>query len=116
MDERGPKAVDEKVLDEYWLQYVMPNWNEYGVGKSNMWEGFIPPLAGELYNTRWKHSNGAWSCTEIGVCLYPGLPKTMLTAINCGDDTDCTGGTIGGTAGIPQDWVEYMGDDINIIV
>ena len=231
MEERGPKAVDEKVLGEYWLQYVMPNWNEYGVGKSNMREGFIPPLAGELNNTRWKHSNGAWIRTEVWACLYPGLPEkaieyayadacvdhgfgegtyaaifvaalesaafifhdinqllniglskiptdcrvarsvnivreaykngvdwktcrqmlvedssdlgwfqapanvafvvlgllsgegdfknSMLTAINCGDDTDCTGGTIGsimgiigGTAGLPQDWVKYMGDDI----
>jgi len=231
MEEQGPKAVDEKVLGEYWLQYVMPNWNEYGVGKSNMREGFLPPLSGELYNTRWKHSNGAWIRTEVWACLYPGLPekaieyayadacvdhgfgegtyaaifvaaleaaafvfhdvdellniglskipsdcrvarsvnivrdaykrgvdwkscrqmlvedsadlgwfqapanvafvvlgllygegdfkKSMLTAINCGDDTDCTGGTIGaimgimgGTAGLPQDWVQYMGDAI----
>ena len=231
MEEQGPKAVNERVLGEYWLQFVMPNWNEYGVGKSNMREGFIPPLSGELYNTHWKHSNGAWIRTEVWACLYPGLPekaieyayadacvdhgfgegtyaaifvaaleaaafvfhdvnellniglskiptdcrvarsvnivrdayqngidwktcrrmlvedsadlgwfqapanvgfvvlgllygegdfkKSMLTAINCGDDTDCTGGTIGaimgiigGTAGLPEDWVQYMGDAI----
>ena len=45
--------------------------------------------------------------------------KSMITAINCGDDTDCTGATIGaimgimnGTAGSPQDWAEYIGDNI----
>lgn len=45
--------------------------------------------------------------------------KSMLTAINCGDDTDCTAGTVGsilgimyGTQGLPQDWCEYMGDSI----
>ena len=43
----------------------------------------------------------------------------MLTALNCGDDTDCTAGTVGaifglmhGTNGIPKDWREYIGDDI----
>ena len=43
----------------------------------------------------------------------------MLTAVNCGDDTDCTAATVGsilgimyGTKGIPQDWAEYIGDKI----
>jgi hypothetical protein len=43
----------------------------------------------------------------------------MLTAVNCGDDTDCTGATIGsimgimgGTACIPEDWQAYIGDKI----
>ena len=41
------------------------------------------------------------------------------SAINCGDDTDCTAATVGsilgiinGTAGIPTDWQEYIGDKI----
>ncbi len=45
--------------------------------------------------------------------------KSMLLAVNCGDDTDCTAGTVGsvlgimyGTAGIPEDWTEYVGDKI----
>lgn len=45
--------------------------------------------------------------------------KSMLTAINCGDDTDCTAGTVGsilgimyGTEGLPEDWRAYMGDEI----
>ena len=48
-----------------------------------------------------------------------GFKKSVLTALNCGDDTDCTAGTVGaifgliyGTAGIPKDWREYIGDDI----
>ena len=43
----------------------------------------------------------------------------MIYTINCGDDTDCTAGTVGavlgivgGTAGIPKDWQEYIGDRI----
>ena len=45
--------------------------------------------------------------------------KSMLLAVNCGDDTDCTAGTVGavlgimyGTQGIPKDWEEYIGDKI----
>lgn len=45
--------------------------------------------------------------------------KSVLYAVNCGDDTDCTAGTVGaimgllyGTKGIPDDWKEYVGDRI----
>ena len=45
--------------------------------------------------------------------------KSMLFAINCGDDTDCTAATVGatlgilgGTAAIPDDWRDYIGDGI----
>ena len=43
----------------------------------------------------------------------------MICAINCGDDTDCTAGTLGsilgirgGTKAIPSDWNEHIGDKI----
>lgn len=56
----------------------------------------------------------------IGLLYGEGdFKKSMLTAVNCGDDTDCTAGTVGailgimyGTKGIPADWREYIGDDI----
>ncbi len=56
----------------------------------------------------------------IGLLYGEGdFKKSMLTALNCGDDTDCTAGTVGaifglmyGTSGIPKDWREYIGDDI----
>lgn len=45
--------------------------------------------------------------------------RSMITAINCGDDTDCTGATVGatlgilyGTEGIPSDWRTHIGDEI----
>lgn len=45
--------------------------------------------------------------------------KSMLLAVNCGDDTDCTAATVGsifgimhGTKGIPQDWANHIGDRI----
>ena len=45
--------------------------------------------------------------------------KSMILAINCGDDTDCTGATVGATLGIlgggaviPEDWKRHIGDNI----
>ena len=45
--------------------------------------------------------------------------KSMIYAVNCGDDTDCTAATIGsimglmhGTEFVPKDWQEYIGDKI----
>ena len=231
VDELGPQNVNSKTLGEYWLSYVKPHWNEYGVGKSNMRGGILPPLSGQIHNSRWYHSNGAWIRTEIWASLYPGdverairyafedasvdhgfeegsyaaifvaamesaayvisdlrtllkiglskipddcrvaravqlviqeydagtdwretrqklvkqsedigwfqapanvgyvvlgllygecdFKRSVLTAVNCGDDTDCTGATTGallgimkGMEGIPEDWQQYIGDDI----
>lgn len=45
--------------------------------------------------------------------------KSMITAINCGDDTDCTAATVGttlrilgGTDILLKDWCQHIGDDI----
>ena len=228
----GARAVNANTLGEFWLSYLPPHWNEYGIGKINMQKGLIPPLAGDYHN-HWKHSNGAWIRTEVWACMAPASPaiaakyaiedakvdhgagegtyaaafvaamqssafvvkdlrrcieigldfipddcrmsdsirfaiecyekgipamearnliqqrnadigngwfeapsnvayailgllygegdfkKSMITAINCGDDTDCTAATVGatmgilyGTAGIPKDWQTHIGDDI----
>lgn len=56
----------------------------------------------------------------IGLLWGEGdFKKSLITAINCGDDTDCTGATVGATLGIlggtksvPADWQEYIGDAI----
>lgn len=232
MEQNGPAAVNSSMLGDYWISLVTPHWNEYGIGKSNMKRGLVPPLAGD-YDNDWRNSNGAWIRTEIWASTAPGLPhvaaqhamedakvdhgagegtfaaafvaamqsaafvfsdiekcieiglsaipeesrmaksirfvqkcrldgmdwketrcalqklnsdigdgwfeapsnvgyvvigllfgegdfkKSMITAINCGDDTDCTGATVGatlgilnGTAGIPEDWKNHIGDDI----
>lgn len=230
MEENGPYNLNALILGEYWINYITPHWNEYGIGKCNMKAGLLPPLSGE-YKNKWKHSNGAWIRSEIWACMAPGCPdiairyaledacidhgmgegtyaefftaalesaafvvddlrtlisiglskipedcrvarsvkivvdnydkgidwittrnqlvedsadlgwfqapanvgfvvigllygegdfkKSMLYAINCGDDTDCTGATLGsilgiafGSAGIPEDWKEYIGDQI----
>ena len=63
-------------------------------------------------------SNVAYAILGI---LYGGcdFKKSMIIAIDCGDDTDCTGATVGsilgimgGMAAIPEDWRKHLGDDI----
>lgn len=232
LEKIGPYNISASTLGEFWISYITPHWNEYGLGKNNMKRGLLPPLAGD-YQNHWNNSNGAWIRTEIWACTTPGCPaaaakyaiedakvdhgagegtfaaafvaamqsaafvikdirrcievglasvpescrvaksvkyvieaydkgvshrecrdsvqqmnadlgdgwfeapsnvaytvigllygegdfkKSMIAAINCGDDTDCTAATLGATlgilngmAGIPQDWMEYIGDDI----
>ena len=56
----------------------------------------------------------------IGLIYGEGdFKKSLIYSINCGDDTDCTGGTCGAILGImlggdniPMDWREYIGDRI----
>ncbi|MBR6727980.1 MAG: ADP-ribosylglycohydrolase family protein [Clostridia bacterium] len=58
--------------------------------------------------------------TVLGLLYGEGdFKKSMITAINCGDDTDCTAATLGatlgilyGSAGVPADWAEHIGDGI----
>ncbi len=232
MEKFGPHNLDANVLADYWTYGIVPNYNEYGIGKANARVGFMPPMSGD-YNNPWKDSNGAWIRTEVWASLCPGNPygavryavedgmvdhgtgegtiaaafvaamqsaafivsdvnevikvglaaipedsrtakmvklayecyekgmdvlearniilksneehyggwmeapsnigyvvlgllygegdfkKSMLLAINCGDDTDCTGATVGATLGIlggtkaiPEDWKAHIGDDI----
>ena len=232
VEQLGLGAIKAPILGEFWLSFIPPHWNEYGIGKANMRRGLIPPLSGD-YNNDWQHSNGAWIRTEIWASLAPACPalaarfsvedakvdhgsgegtyaaafvaamqsaafastelrdcidvglsvipddcrmadsvrftlqcydngidpietrdliqkrnadigngwfeapsnvcyaligllwgkgdfkRSMIYAINCGDDTDCTAATVGatlgilgGTAAIPSDWKAHIGDDI----
>ncbi|MCI8441880.1 MAG: ADP-ribosylglycohydrolase family protein [Provencibacterium sp.] len=234
MEQEGPHQLSANLLSDYWVSYIPPHWNEYGIGKSNLKMGLLPPLSGEFCNESWKNSNGAWIRSEIWACMAPGFPyvamkyammdacidhglsegtyaemftaameslaffetdvrtviekalrfipedcrvacsvrlviseyekgtpwrevrekvveeskdlgwfqapgnlgfvvlgllygegdfkKSLIYAIDCGDDTDCTGATcgallgiLGGTAAIPQDWKEYIGDRIIMV-
>lgn len=228
----GPRAVNAQRLGEFWLSFITPHWNEYGLGAANLRCGIPAPLSGD-YKNNWSDSNGAWIRTEIWASLAPACPataaayamedasvdhgtgegttaaafvaamqsaayavpdlrrcieiglasipqtsrvyksvrlaidcyenkvelhearnriqksnadlgdgwfespsnvgytvlgllygegdfkKSMIYAINCGDDTDCTGATVGatlgilgGTAAIPADWRAHLGDSI----
>lgn len=75
--ENGPQKLNERILGEYWQEYISPFWNEYGIGKSNMARGLVPPISGE-YENNWKHSNGAWIRTEVWATLNPGLVEETI--------------------------------------
>lgn len=36
VEDRGIRYVTPQVLGEYWINYIPPHWNEYGIGKANM--------------------------------------------------------------------------------
>lgn len=73
--------------------------------------------------TGWFQAPRNVAYTMLGWLYGDGdFGKSICIAINCGDDTDCTGATlgsifgiIGGTAGIPQNWKEPIGTKINVV-
>lgn len=77
LEQVGAKDMNVNILADYWLTYIAPHWNEYGIGKSNLSVGFLPPLSGEVQNV-WKNSNGAWIRSEIWACLAPGFPNIAV--------------------------------------
>ncbi len=77
LEERGTN-INARTLGEYWLKYVPVNWNEYGTGKMNMKDGFLPPVSGHFRNEKWRNSNGAWIRSEIWACLAPGCPSIAV--------------------------------------
>ena len=78
MEEVGPTQLNPNRLAWYWMRYIYPDWNEYGIAKNNLKMGFLPPMSGELNNRAWHHSNGAWIRSEIWACLSPGCPHIAV--------------------------------------
>ena len=78
LEDQGPKHIDSEMLGEYWLSFITPYWNEYGISKTNMQRGIPPSISGDMDNNIWKHSNGAWIRTEIWACLAPGAVDTAV--------------------------------------
>ncbi len=69
--------LNAHILAEYWTQFIIPNWSEYGNGKRNLRAGLLPPLSGGVENP-YKDSNGAWIRTELWACLAPGNPELAV--------------------------------------
>lgn len=74
-------------------------------------------------DTGWFQAPRNVAFTMIGWLYGDGdFGKSICTAVNCGDDTDCTGATlasilgiIGGTKAIPARWREPIGDKIKTV-
>lgn len=77
MEDMGPKTLSANSLADYWLTYIPPHWNEYGICRANMEMGLLPPLSGHFKN-KWIHSNGAWIRSEVWACLSPGVPNIAM--------------------------------------
>lgn len=74
MEEIGADRITTNTLAEYWLDWIPPHWNEYGICKTNLRLGLLPPMSGEVDNEKWKTSNGAWIRSEIWASLAPAAP------------------------------------------
>ena len=75
--ERFKTEVDAGILADYWMLGIVPNWAEYGVAKSNLRFGLVPPISGKHRN-RFRDSNGAWIRSELWACLAPGHPEIAV--------------------------------------
>lgn len=71
--ERYGRNTDASILGEYWLSFIIPDWVEYGSGKTNLRQGLLPPLSGS-YKNNYKNSCGSFIRSEIWACLCPGHP------------------------------------------
>ena len=78
MEQVGAERLDTNILANYWLDCLPPYWNEYGICKTNLRLGLLPPMSGEVDNDKWKNSNGAWIRSEIWASLAPGLPSVAV--------------------------------------
>lgn len=78
VQEVGPKALNANILGFFWKTHITPYWNEYGIAMENLAKGLLPPLSGEMNNSKWKFSNGAWIRSEIWACLAPGIPNIAI--------------------------------------
>ncbi len=76
VEQYGSK-VDAHILADYWMSYIVPNWDEYGAGKRNLRAGMAPPLSGTVSNP-YKDSNGSFIRTELWACLAPGHPEIAV--------------------------------------
>ncbi|MGQ9629536.1 MAG: ADP-ribosylglycohydrolase family protein [bacterium] len=75
------KAIEERGLDikardlaEYWLDCIKYNFDEYGLNKTNLRKGLMPPVSG-YFNNWFKHCMGSPIRSEIWACIAPGLPQ-----------------------------------------
>ncbi len=78
IERQGINTVNQNILGEYWVDWIAPHWNEYGIARENLKAGIMPPLSGEIENQRWQRSNGAWIRSEIWAVLFPFCPDVAM--------------------------------------
>ncbi len=76
LEEVGPglRASD---LAQYWLDHIGYNWDEYGLSKTNLRLGLLPPVSG-YYNNWFRDCMGCPIRSEIWACIAPGVPALAV--------------------------------------
>lgn len=78
IEQRGANRLNQNLLADYWLDWIPAHWNEYGVAKTNLRMGLLPPLSGEVDNAHWQTSNGAWIRSELWAAFAPGMTDLAM--------------------------------------
>ncbi|MFW6007296.1 MAG: ADP-ribosylglycohydrolase family protein, partial [Halanaerobiales bacterium] len=73
LQEKGP-GLTARDLVEYWLDCICYNFDEYGLHKTNLKKGLMPPVSG-WYNNWFKNCMGSPIRSEIWACVAPGAPE-----------------------------------------
>ena len=71
------RALTADILAEYWLNYIVGDWAEYGAAKNNLKAGLPVGIANRIGNLH-KDSNGCFIRSEIWACLAPGRPEIAV--------------------------------------
>lgn len=72
LKEKGP-GLSAKDLAEYWLDCIVYNFDEYGLSKTNLNRGLVPPVSG-WHNNWFIHCMGSPIRSEIWACVAPAAP------------------------------------------
>ena len=73
LQQRGP-GITARDLAEYWTDCINYNFDEYGLSKSNLKLGLVPPVSG-WHNNWFKDCMGSPIRSEIWACIAPGEPQ-----------------------------------------
>lgn len=71
--QKGP-GISSVDLVEYWLDCIAYNFDEYGLSKTNMKKGLLPPVCG-WNNNPFRDCMGSPIRSEIWACVSPGHPE-----------------------------------------
>lgn len=69
----GPGLTARDMAD-YWLDCVCYNFDEYGLSKTNLVKGLVPPVSG-WHNNWFRDCMGSPIRSEIWACVAPGAPE-----------------------------------------
>ena len=91
--------------------------------KGTPWQEVRQALVVDSRDLGWFQAPANVGFVVLGLLYGEGdFKRSLLLAVDCGDDTDCTGATLGallgirgGMAVIPEDWRAYIGDGIKSI-